>query len=369
MSETIPPTGPVPVNGIMQIWQKTPTLNVPVAGAMKLTPSTYLPSVPTNDPTNPYGPTWPSQSNSTNPLGLFRGLSWGYVNLITTQGSYSVPKNLTYKYYVVSGGGSGGPAEGPVAVPSFSPLAPTRYGVYGGGGGAGLVVPGTVALTAANPFPIYVGSGVQGLYNSGPLHGPYPTGTQAFGWTLVPGGSGGWANSANQQYGDSVSGNSGGPAPYTWRGGVGGSSTNGGTDLAGLPAASQTPLGVYYGGVSSSGQHAGGGGGALQQGYSPNTGQAGLGVVFNPPVTGATYYLGFGGGGASNLPYNLTGSVPGATGTGTSGQNGPQAYSPSPSTNVFYYGSGGGGARSERYAGGNYYGGNGSPGCAIIYYP
>lgn len=352
----IPPTGPVPMGGVSQIWQISPSLNLPAGGSMKLTPSVYSPSVQVNDPTNPYGPTWQAQPTSVNPLGRFRGLSWGYLNVITTQGSYSVPKSLTYKYILVSGGGNGGNASGPKGQPTGS------YGNFAGGGGGGLVVPGTTPLTAGSPFPVFVGSGIQN-YN-------YTTGTQAFGWTLVPGGGGSQVNNVNGSTGSYVSGPSGPAGVSAWQGGVGGSSTNG-QSTGGLPLSSQTPLGNFYGGAASSGQYAGGGGGATQQatGGPFNIGAGGTGLLFNPPVTGAYYYLSYGGGGAGVTPYTSGGGVPGATGTGTAGQAGQAAYTGVSSGLYWYFGGGGGGARSDTATSTVYTGGGGAPGCAIIYYP
>ena len=421
---TIPPTGPVPLSGVLTTFNITPSApgnqhpfdNQLRIGFDNFAPSTYYilsrdfnPApfgVPTTQPSpyyfNMFGTYTGGNLGERLPLGGFRGLSWGYMNMTTSSGLTSVPRTLTYKYAVIGGGGGGGGAS------SLSAPTPIPSVAAGGGGGGGGVVTGTVPLTGNSPFPVTVGTGGNGGANSGASGG---TGTSSSApWVTVGGGGGGGGASPA---GTIFAGNQGG----AYAGGGGGGARG---SPAVYGAASPAPTnGSGFAGAAGGASGGGGGGGSLSAGnpgaspYPINTpamiadcgAPGGQGPLIVTTVYGVLVNAGQGGGGGGiarnyggqrggspTLPYMYSGggsfnssggSYNGSSGVASPVTNGtfpyvsggyPSPASPllSPSNYWFAFGNGGGGALATANAPGpgfNYTGGVGSNGVVMIYYP
>jgi hypothetical protein len=374
-----PPSSAVPASGVAANWSLSPATgpNISVAGTLRLQPPQYSPSQLTNNPANPYGPLFPSTTTGLSPLGRFRGLGYGYYNILGSPASFNVPKNLTYKVVMIGGGGGGGACLNLPAVPAPSGA------VGGGGGGAGGAVSIFSALQTATTVTCQIGAGGapagDGQYTvcqTGYAWGGGAGGSTQ-GYTLQGGNPGGCGGGASGKFGNST--------PYP--GGSGSQGGNGGVSTlgpggfyggSGGGAAGQ----VFIGGAYSQGQQGadGGGGG----------GNGNFTIYMNSQLS---MYLSGGGGGGGGGPSNVNGTgggggsghggdiTPQAVGTGYSATFGPlfgaagnpPAYAAT-GPNQYAYGGGGGGAVFRKAyqtvpAPGAIAGGFGAPGCVIVYYP
>jgi hypothetical protein len=225
------------------------------------------------------------------------------------------------EYLIVAGGGTG--AKG------------TGGETYGGGGGAGQVLAGTISITAGTTYTVKVGSGAV----------MDPNGASGF---AVPGGDTVYYNLTK----DGVSSSSFG---LTSSGGGGG---NGGTNIGTTwnPAATSGVGGTsgngFLGGLNAPNgangtNPAGGGGGASDFGRPPSvswTNSGGYGIASQISGTYTGYGGGGGGGGDSGTNF-AGGTTPagvtiGGTGGTSSGTTNPTAGAPDT-------GSGGGGMRAD----------------------
>ena len=322
----IPPTGPVPTRGVVNIWGLTPATGPnPIASELRLT-GNFAPS----------SQTFPASSTSRFPLSKFLGLSYTFSTTLTstTPGqSWVAPVTGTCTIFLVAGGGAGGMGA---TLPN-----PSGGGLYagGGGGGGGGVILTTVSVTKGTSYPYSIGAGGVSQANPvpSPTVAPAPPGTPTIFngnpvYTAIGGGggaAGAWPYGAGIP-GGSGGGGAGGPAPSP----AAPSNNSGGTG---------TPGQGYPGGrvnSASAAASAGGGGaggvsgtptGPAPSGYNPQAG----GVGYTWPVTGITYSSGgsgaFSGGGASATSYGgggggstALGAPPGAVGTQVRGGNGYQ---------------------------------------------
>jgi len=242
---------------------------------------------------------------------------------------------------VVAGGGGGNRSYVPLSGPSA-----------GGGGGGGGVIQATISLEATD-YPVVVGAGGTGQYQSGQQYNSNAT------------------NGSNSSFASlvAIGGGKGGGSDYIV--GNGGSGGGGGLSI-GFPAPPRPPGGLgtpgqgYDGGLG--GQHygseppgGGGGAGAAGSGFTGGNG-------YLSSITGTPTYYGGGGGGAP--PYGDF--YP--SGDGGLGGGGKGAYR-DPSTLTEYNGENGtpntgGGGGGGRYPSGSYTyrGGDGGSGIVILRY-
>jgi hypothetical protein len=266
-----------------------------------------------------------------------------YANKTDFSFNATAPFPAQIEYLIVAGGGTGAKGTGAVT--------------YGGGGGAGQVLAGTISVATGTTYTISVGSGAVMDPNLGTAG--VETGGDTVYYNLT-------ANGANSSaFGLTATGGQGGNGGTntvtSWNpagtSGVGGQSGNG--FLGGLNGGGSI--------TSANGTNpAGGGGGAADFGRPPNanwTNSGGYGIASAISGTYTGYGGGGGGGGDSGTNFNggttPAGVVIGGRGGGT---NAPTFVPTAGAPNT---GSGGGGMRSDDIGAG----GGGGTGIIILKFP
>ena len=236
----------------------------------------------------------------------------------TTPGMFSVTgADISVEFLIIGGGGGGGRN-------------------HGGGGGGGQFVSGTITLPRG-VYPIMVGRGGLGGYQTGSNENPGQTGgeSRAFGFIARGGGGGGTRNGyvgfrakGYEGLDGGCGGGGAGTAPdttTTWTAGGYGAESLG--IMLGTTQASTNTFGGHGGGKGSSGSDAinagngGGGGGAGGQGGDASgtssgagsSGNGGVGLASSITGTSVTYA---GGGSGGRWSSGSVGTTNGGGGTG-----------------------------------------------------
>lgn len=303
------------------------------------------------------------------------------VEVLTQNGTWTVPENVTSIRAVLIGGGSGGSSgcEGEDGKNVYNGGAGGKGGIAGAGGAGGKVYSVEMNVTPGTDYAVQIGAGGKGgVYSAdGSVAGTSGVQTK-FGSLSSENGSSsdiGFADPVNKQFYAQVGddgikggdGGSGGEANYTSNDNKVRAGKDGGNVLgyAGGKGASGT---VYKSGISTGGQigvSGGGGGGGAAMGNAGEDGNAGRleWTNFDTSEHKGYGWLAKGGAGGSGGNATIIPNMPAMLGCGGGGGHGG--------------GGGGGGGLTQAVdtwshsggEGGNgSNGGDGAPGCVLIYY-
>lgn len=262
------------------------------------------------------------------------------VHTFTSNGTFTVTKNVNVEYLIVAGGGGGG----------------SRRVAQGGGGGGGVLTNlGSPTSITPAAYPIVVGSGGAGGGSGGASQGS-DGGSSSFNSISATGGGGGGAGAASTStINNGRTGGSGGGG-----GNKSDTTAQGANGITGQGNRGGNAAGIAL----TSGAGGGGGAGSVGSNGSGNNGGNGGNGIANA-ITGTSVVYGGGGGGSR-------GQTSGTNGSGGSGGGGNAGAGPTtlgdgrPGTDGL--GGGGGGANGENTTPVNATGGNGGSGVVIIRY-
>lgn len=219
----------------------------------------------------------------------------GATQVITTNGSYVVPADVTGLYVSACGGGGGGGAGGGGGI-----------GGGGGGGGGSAVFERRLTVVGGETLTIVIGSGGSGGGTGG------AAGASGSDTTITGSSSGLIMTCAGGTRG--LGGANGGAGSAGGAGGAG--SGNAGSGTAGVAAGPAAPGGAAWG-FGSWGQASNGGNGGTSTGGGGGNGGGGggafgVGGQSNPGTNGSAGGIGAGGGGGQGGASGASGGVGGA---------------------------------------------------------